>query len=173
MKFALRPPHPAALEAGELLSQCTVRRTRRSGPGGQHRNKVETAVVLEHRPTGVAAEASERRSQSENQREALRRLRLNLALAVRSQTPADGEPSALWRSRCRNRKISVNPRHEDFPALLAEALNILSACEMNVRSAAARLGCTGTQLVRFLQEEPRALSQLNRAREEAGLGPLK
>ena len=36
--------HPAALPFDALLKECEVRRLRRSGPGGQHRNKVETAV---------------------------------------------------------------------------------------------------------------------------------
>ena len=35
--------HPAELPIPELLRQCEVVHTRRSGPGGQHRNKVETA----------------------------------------------------------------------------------------------------------------------------------
>ena len=68
--------HPACLPIDELLAQCDVRHERRSGPGGQHRNKVATAVVLTHRPTGVRAEANERRSQAENHAEAVRRLRL-------------------------------------------------------------------------------------------------
>ena len=63
---AHKMPHPAALSPEELLHQCRARRTRRSGPGGQHRNKVETAGVLTHAPTGVQAEANERRSQAEN-----------------------------------------------------------------------------------------------------------
>ena len=64
-----------------------MRHERRSGPGGQHRNKVSTAVVITHRPTGVRAEANERRSQAENHREAVRRLRVRLAVEVRSRTP--------------------------------------------------------------------------------------
>ena len=54
--------HPARLPIDELLADCEERRLRRGGPGGQHRNKVETAVELTHRPTSVAAEANERRS---------------------------------------------------------------------------------------------------------------
>ena len=58
-----------------MIAECNVRRLRRSGPGGQHRNKVETAVSLHHLPTGVSAEASERRSQAQNHAMALFRLR--------------------------------------------------------------------------------------------------
>src|SRR5262245_20365280 len=67
----------------ELLAECQVTHTRRSGPGGQHRNKVATAVVLAHLPTGLQAEASERRSQRDNLRMAVRRLRREIALRCR------------------------------------------------------------------------------------------
>jgi len=53
------PVHPAALSPAQLLEVCDVRRTRRRGPGGQHRNKVETAVVITHPPTGVKGEAGD------------------------------------------------------------------------------------------------------------------
>src|SRR5205823_6129376 len=54
------PRHPAAMDPEALAAECAFRATRRSGPGGQNRNKVETAVILTHRPTGIRAEASER-----------------------------------------------------------------------------------------------------------------
>ena len=96
--------HPAALDDAALLAQCDERRTKGSGPGGQHRNKVETKVVLIHRPTGLQGMAGERRSQEENRGMALRRLRLALAVEVR--TPPGDRPSPLWLSRCRGGRIA-------------------------------------------------------------------
>ena len=74
---------------------------------------------------GACAQASERRSQAENRAVALKRLRLELAIAIRR--PIDlGElgayaPSTCWLNRCRGGRIVVSPDHEEFPALLAEA----------------------------------------------------
>ena len=170
-------PHPASLSLDQIAAQCDLKTTRRSGPGGQNRNKVETAVVLTHRPTGLVAEAAERRSQIENRREALFRLRLKLALEIRSPIVIDPArpfaPSPLWRSRLRGGKIVVSPEHDDFPALLAEALDVLSAHQLDVKSAAGALGCSSTQLVKLLAAEPRALLWLNSRRGEAGLHPLR
>ena len=101
--------HPAATcRWQELLAQCDVRFLRRSGPGGQHRNKVSTAVVLVHRPTGIKAEANERRSQAENRTAALRRLRVQLALEVRRRREPGDSPSPLWQSRLHGGRIEVS-----------------------------------------------------------------
>lgn len=162
-------PHPAALDPRALAAECESRFTRRGGPGGQNRNKVETAVVLRHRPTGVGAEASERRSQGENLKAALFRLRLNLALTVRRPV---APPSALWRPRCRGGRIVVSAGHDDFPALLAEALDRLETLSFDLKVAAGPLGCTPSQLTRLLKDEPRALLRVNQARARLGLHPL-
>jgi hypothetical protein len=50
-----------------------------------------------------------------------------LALQLRAPTAADYRPSALWRSRCREGLVRVNPEHADFPALLAEVLDLADA----------------------------------------------
>jgi len=162
--------HPACLPIDELLAQCEVRHERRSGPGGQHRNKVATAVVLTHRPTGVRAEANERRSQSENQAEALQRLRVRLAVELRG--PARGQTSPLWRSRVIGGRLVISPAHDDFPALLAEALDALVAADYDLQAAAAALAITATQLARFLRHEPSAWLSVNQGRRQCGLRPL-
>tara|TARA_R110002072_G_scaffold303140_1_gene495555 strand:- start:26361 stop:26885 length:525 start_codon:yes stop_codon:yes gene_type:complete len=165
--------HPAALPPDILHARCQETRTRRSGPGGQHRNKVETAVVLLEPQTGISAEASERRSQSDNRRMAIFRLRLNLALGFRlNPLPADA-PSEVWNTRCRNGRISINPSHDDFPSLLAEALDRIVTCDWDVSAAAGQLHATTSQIIRLLKHEPRAMTLVNRERQSRDLRPYK
>ncbi|MEO0532176.1 MAG: peptide chain release factor-like protein [Planctomycetota bacterium] len=163
--------HPASLSAESLLAECDERRLRRSGPGGQHRNKVETAVVLTHRPTSLSAEANERRSQQQNREVAVRRLRVRLA--VEHRQPAADAASDLWRSRTRGTRLTVSTEHADFPTLLAEALDQIAAADWDEAAAAETLGVSRTQLVKLLKAEPTAFALLNRHRVDHGRSPLK
>lgn len=164
-------PHPAAVGSDRLLAECDQTFTRRSGPGGQNRNKVETAVILRHRPTGLTAEASERRTQGDNRAAALFRLRLVLALSIRR--PIDpGGPSARWLARRRGGRLAINPEHEDFPAILAEALDALAGVEDDVKRAGEVLGISASQVVKLVKLEPRAFRMLNEGRAGRGLRPL-
>ncbi len=189
--FALNEPreptHPAAIDPQQLLMGCRVEDTRASGPGGQHRNKVQTAVNITHLATGVCGWASERRSRSENQSKALFRLRVNLAIEVRGHFDPRHSPSALWRSRTLKSKaavpilgrgrgtgrLSINPSHKDFPSLLAEALDILAAMNFDPRRASMLLGVSPSQLVRFIKDEPHALVWVNAQRQARHIHALK
>lgn len=164
--------HPVLLSDDELLKQCEVRTGRRRGPGGQHRNKTESAVVIHHRPTDVEGQAAERRSQADNHRNALKRLRLNLALEVRDPSLLDEAPTELWQQRCRGGKIIINPEHADFPPLLAEVLEVIHDHQGNLHAVAEQLGCTFSQILKFLKHEPRAWQQVCVLRDQRGLPEL-
>lgn len=165
--------HPAALDDDALLKDCTVTAGRSSGPGGQNRNKVETAIRITHVPTGIIASATERRHKEQNKQQAIFRLRVKLATEVREPVDPGGPASACWVARVKDRKLLINPSHADYPALLAEALDRLAMVEHDLPAAAALLGVSASQLVKLIKHEPTAMQALNRCRADKGLGPLR
>ncbi len=74
-----------------LLAQCEVQAHRAGGPGGQHKNKTETAIRLVHGPSGVTAEGKDQRSREQNLRAALGRLRKKLE--ARAYRPPPRKPT--------------------------------------------------------------------------------
>ncbi len=60
-------------------SDIRERITKGTGPGGQNRNKRETAVILTHLPTGIEVKAEAERTQEANRRVAMATLRDRVA----------------------------------------------------------------------------------------------
>jgi protein subunit release factor B len=77
--------HPTDRES--LERDCDLEFFVAGGPGGQHRNKVETGVRLTHRPTGLVVTATERRSQSANREAAYDRMAERLEKMQRPRKP--------------------------------------------------------------------------------------
>lgn len=167
-------PHPATLDEAQLIRQCKFSTGRVSGPGGQHRNRVETAVFVTHAVTGIEAQGTERRSQIMNRSMAIHRLRVLLAILVRTR-PGDRnlQPSALWLSRRRDRAIRVNIDHWDYPDILSEALDAVDTCSFDVAATAKTFGVSSSQLTRFIRTNKLAARRMNDSRTTHGLRPLR
>lgn len=175
-------PHPAAIPEEELLKQCSFTQGRGKGPGGQHRNKVETLVEVTHSPTGIAAHAGERREMTVNRKVAIKRLRLALAVRHRLGVPIGEIGSDLWKSRLHTKRdhsgiprtrIVVNETHDDYPSLLAEAMDVIAAADYDVSKAALRLGTSASQMVRLLDKHKPALAEVNDQRKARSMHTLK
>lgn len=164
--------HEVLLTDDQLVAECDVGRLRRGGPGGQHRNKVETAVRIEHRPTGVVAEANETRSQERNRREAIARLRLSLALSVRSANIPNADLAAIWHEHRRGDRMPTTANSKSGPSLAAHVFDELAEFHFDVGDAATALKVTKSQLFKFLKSNGQVWQALNTARAAAGLSPL-
>ena len=171
-----------ALSDKALLGQCDVDVYKSSGPGGQHRNKVSSAVRLRHHPTGVSAHGDESRSQHENKRAALRRLRMNIACRVRRpvDTARPGIPDVVaecmftprGREQGAKRRLEIGRRDHRFWRVAAFLLDVLEAFEGRLADAAGYIGISTANFTSVLKSERHLLDGAQRIRKNRGLPPI-
>jgi hypothetical protein len=161
----------------QLIAQCDVDRYRASGPGGQHRNKTESAVRLRHKATGVSAIGEDSRSQAENKHHAVRRLRAHLALEVREPVALEGyAPSALLAALVAGGTAPLGAKTRVTPtywAAMAELLDLLVAGDLEIAATAQRLGISTGAMSKLLLHDDLVGRAVNDLRRGRGMRPLR
>lgn len=156
------------LSDADLLAQCDATSSSTHSPGGQHRNKAESAVRLRHRPSGLVAQCEGNRDRADNRAEALRRLRIRLALHDR------GGADPRWLDAHRHGNgLAIGPDDDDFARVVACALDALAAAGGQLGEAARVLGLSSSQLGKILGSDKEVLHAANQIRGASGLGALR
>src|SRR5215212_220776 len=154
-----------------LLAECDVDTYRGPGPGGQKRNKTDSAVRLRHRPTGMIVIAGESRSQHENRTRALKRLREALALRIRHAV-TDATPDAIRACIDKSGRLNVGRRDARYLPAAGALLDLLVAHEGSVGDVAKGLGLTTGNVSGFLTGDGDVMTEANRIRTAFGQKPL-
>jgi hypothetical protein len=171
-----------SLDDAALLRACDVHVYRSSGPGGQHRNKVSTAVRLRHVATGIDAHGDESRSQAENKAAALRRLRMKIACHVRRPMGAARADVPAVVAECMfvprgpaavaPRRLKVGRKDFRFWRVAAFLLDVIETFQGRLSDAAAYVGISTGNLVSLLKEDRHLLAAAQGIRKSHGHPPL-
>lgn len=175
------PRDDILLSDEELVARCDVHTYKSSGPGGQHRNKVSSAVRLKHRASGVSAHGDDSRSQHQNKAMAIRRLRMNMACSLRREIDLQSPPPPMVKDRLfvarggdakGATRFAIGSKDAAFWPVAAWVLDLLEAVEGRVSDAAAVVGVSTANLTKVLQQERHLLSAVQEIRKRHGLKPL-
>ena len=160
----------------ELAGECEIDLYKASGTGGQKRNKTSSAVRMRHKPSGVISKAADSRSQSDNRRKALLRLRENLAIDLREAIASDYEPSAQVAEALKKGPLGKNSKtriRAPYLLAIAEILDVFEAEQAVLSSAATRLGVSTANLGKLLSGDERVARRALEMRSQRGLKPLR
>ena len=113
---------------------------KRSGNGGQKRNKTSSAVRVVLREFDISAEDCSERSQKLNRSRALQKLRLKLAMSVR-QVPADEIPAV------------TSPANNKYPLFLAYLLDLLESVDYSFKECGMKLKLSSSQVEKILRKD--------------------
>ncbi len=161
----------------QLVAQSEVDRYRASGPGGQHRNKTESAERLRHKLSGVSAIGEDSRSQSENKLHAVRRLRAAIALEVREPVRIeDYVPSARLRAFVAAGTAPLGAKTKltgEYWTAIAELLDLIVANHLEIGTSAVKLGISTGALSKLLLHDEHVGRVINDLRRAAQMRPLR
>jgi hypothetical protein len=145
----------------ELLKLCNIDFFKATGPGGQKRNKTESAVRLTLKNSSITATATDDRQQSVNRLHALRRLRQQIAFELREEpTPWDD-------------RLDMNPKNPEYALFLANLLDNLAKYDWQVSEVAQVYGISTGQLIKIFAKYDPLWQFVNQERQKKNYKPLR
>ncbi len=146
-----------------------------SGPGGQKRNRTYSAVRLTHLPTGLSVIGEDSRSQNVNKRNALKRLRLTIALHVRQHSASGsfGMPEQVREYIKPSAPLQINMKNPLYPLVCAAMLDALYCAKGKIGDAAALVSISTGRFNTFLSKNRDLFRAANALRALFHLKPLK
>ena len=142
----------------ELLGACTLKGFQGSGPGGQHRNKTNTGVMLTLRQYNLEIKSCEGRS-------ALRKMQMALALKVRETPPTVEIPFPGSNGH-------IQPSNALFPLFIAHVFDRMAQKNGDTKEAAQAFGLTPSALVKIIRQDKACAEKLQNSRQAQGKGRL-
>lgn len=168
----------------EILAQCDIHIYKASGPGGQHRNKVSSAVRLKHKITGITATANDSRSQHSNRKMAMQRMRMNIALRLRSPIPLTHEKSNLPEiltecihvaskgPKAGSARLTIGRKNHRFWTVAALLLDLLGGAEGKLAQVSGNLGITTGNLTSVFKSDRHLLAAVQKIRKSHNMRPI-
>ena len=149
------------LDDAGLSALCKLEFFKGTGPGGQKRNKTSSAVRVFLPGFDAAATDCTERSQTRNRANALRKLKIEIAMThrVSPALPPDRPVCAL--------------SSPDYPLWLAHVLDVFAESAFDHRKTAARLGVSASSLVKNFFRDPGLWQRLQEELASGGLPLLK
>jgi protein subunit release factor B len=102
-----------ATDLKTLYGEVRIEYYRARGPGGQRKNKKETAVRVKHPPSGVTVKAAESRYQAVNKRRAFQRLQEKLTQLnkpAKMRIPTSIPLGEKWKRKEEKKRVSQKKR---------------------------------------------------------------
>ena len=155
-----------------FAGQCRIDAYMASGRGGQKRNRIYSAVRATHLPTGISVIAEESRSQLENRKRALRRLRTAIALRARQERWEHNIHPSITYLFGPDARDAINPKNPLYPLFCATVLDALYREQGKISAAAAALGISTGRMNKFLSSDKDLFTAANTLRAFFNLKPL-